>query len=174
MNNGQCDGDCVTSVGDCAGGDGKAPCATVLSSMSNVPQLIRRDWMAESATGYDAGRYAKVSPTGTREAVDWRTTSPTSDKPDQKLSAEERFYAAFGAFEARFSPGIAQRNAGKPEQRRQGSRVRSERSAQDSFPVVGVSHSGMGGGPQERATPSANDCSSSGERTAIQKKPLPT
>ena len=30
INNGQCDGDCVTSVGDCAGGDGKAPCAFVL------------------------------------------------------------------------------------------------------------------------------------------------
>lgn len=30
MKNGQCDGDCVSSVGDCAGGDGKAPCAHVL------------------------------------------------------------------------------------------------------------------------------------------------
>lgn len=27
--------------------------------------------------------------------MDWRTTLPTSDKPDQKLSAEDRFYAAF-------------------------------------------------------------------------------
>ena len=30
MKNGQCDGDCVSSVGDCAGGDGKAPCINVL------------------------------------------------------------------------------------------------------------------------------------------------
>lgn len=30
MKNGQCDGDCVSSVGDCTGGDGKAPCANVL------------------------------------------------------------------------------------------------------------------------------------------------
>ena len=30
MKNGQCDGDCIESVGDCAGGDGKAPCAHVL------------------------------------------------------------------------------------------------------------------------------------------------
>lgn len=30
MKNGQCDGDCVSSIGDCAGGDGKAPCINVL------------------------------------------------------------------------------------------------------------------------------------------------
>lgn len=30
MKNGACDGDCVSSVGDCAGGDGKAPCTHVL------------------------------------------------------------------------------------------------------------------------------------------------
>jgi hypothetical protein len=30
MKNGPCDGDCVTSVGDCAGADDKAPCAHVL------------------------------------------------------------------------------------------------------------------------------------------------
>jgi len=30
MKNGPCDGDCVTSVGDCAGGDGNTPCAHVL------------------------------------------------------------------------------------------------------------------------------------------------
>lgn len=30
MKNGPCDGDCVSSVGDCAGGEGKAPCAHVL------------------------------------------------------------------------------------------------------------------------------------------------
>lgn len=41
MKNGQCDGDCIESVGDCAGGDGKAPCAHVLfdrerSSANNI------------------------------------------------------------------------------------------------------------------------------------------
>lgn len=30
MKNGPCDGDCVSSVGDCAGGDGKVPCTHVL------------------------------------------------------------------------------------------------------------------------------------------------
>jgi hypothetical protein len=30
MKSGPCDGDCVSSVGDCAGGDGKAPCTHVL------------------------------------------------------------------------------------------------------------------------------------------------
>ena len=30
MKNGQCDGDCVSSVGDCAGGDGESPCINVL------------------------------------------------------------------------------------------------------------------------------------------------
>jgi hypothetical protein len=30
MKNGQCDGDCVSSVGDCAGGDGETPCVNVL------------------------------------------------------------------------------------------------------------------------------------------------
>jgi hypothetical protein len=30
MKNGPCDGDCVSSVGDCAGGDGKSPCFNVL------------------------------------------------------------------------------------------------------------------------------------------------
>lgn len=30
MKNGQCDGDCVSSIGDCAGGDGKAACINVL------------------------------------------------------------------------------------------------------------------------------------------------
>ncbi|MBK1681424.1 hypothetical protein [Rhodocyclus tenuis] len=30
MKNGSCDGDCISSVGDCAGGDGKAPCTHVL------------------------------------------------------------------------------------------------------------------------------------------------
>lgn len=30
MKNGQCDGDCISSVGDCAGGDGASPCINVL------------------------------------------------------------------------------------------------------------------------------------------------
>lgn len=30
MKNGQCDGDCVSSVADCAGGDGESPCVNVL------------------------------------------------------------------------------------------------------------------------------------------------
>jgi len=30
MKNGPCDGDCVSSVGDCSGGDGKSPCINVL------------------------------------------------------------------------------------------------------------------------------------------------
>ncbi len=30
MKNGQCDGDCVTSIGDCAGGEGQSPCVDVL------------------------------------------------------------------------------------------------------------------------------------------------
>lgn len=30
MKNGPCDGDCVSSVGDCAGGDGRSPCSNVL------------------------------------------------------------------------------------------------------------------------------------------------
>lgn len=34
MNNGQCDGDCVSSVGDCSGGDGKAACAFVLLDLT--------------------------------------------------------------------------------------------------------------------------------------------
>jgi len=42
MNNGPCDGDCVTSVGDCAGGDGKAPCATVLFDVQRAPANQKR------------------------------------------------------------------------------------------------------------------------------------
>ncbi len=30
MKNGQCDGDCISSVGDCAGGEGESPCINVL------------------------------------------------------------------------------------------------------------------------------------------------
>jgi hypothetical protein len=36
MKNGQCDGDCVSSVGDCAGGDGEAPCTNVLFDHSRA------------------------------------------------------------------------------------------------------------------------------------------
>lgn len=36
MKNGQCDGDCVSSVADCAGGDGEAPCASVLFDRSRA------------------------------------------------------------------------------------------------------------------------------------------
>ena len=34
MKNGQCDGDCISSVGDCAGGDGESPCINVLFDCS--------------------------------------------------------------------------------------------------------------------------------------------
>lgn len=37
MKNGQCDGDCVSSVGDCAGGDGEAPCVNVLFDCTRAP-----------------------------------------------------------------------------------------------------------------------------------------
>lgn len=37
MKNGQCDGDCVSSVGDCAGGDGEAPCLNVLFDRTRAP-----------------------------------------------------------------------------------------------------------------------------------------
>lgn len=37
MKNGPCDGDCVSSVGDCAGGDGKAPCTHVLFDQTRAP-----------------------------------------------------------------------------------------------------------------------------------------
>ena len=42
MNNGPCDGDCVTSIGDCAGGDGKAPCATALFDVQRAPANQKR------------------------------------------------------------------------------------------------------------------------------------
>lgn len=42
MKNGQCDGDCVTSVGDCAGGDGKAPCINVLFDRSRADTNQKR------------------------------------------------------------------------------------------------------------------------------------
>lgn len=41
MKNGQCDGDCISSVGDCAGGDGESPCINVLfdRNRADVNQL---------------------------------------------------------------------------------------------------------------------------------------
>lgn len=42
MKNGQCDGDCVSSVGDCAGGDGKAPCINVLFDRSRADANQKR------------------------------------------------------------------------------------------------------------------------------------
>jgi hypothetical protein len=44
MKNGPCDGDCVSSVGDCAGGDGKSPCVNVLFDRNRAePNRIRLD-----------------------------------------------------------------------------------------------------------------------------------
>ncbi len=42
MNTGRCDGDCVTTIGDCAGGDGKAPCATVLFDVKRAAANQKR------------------------------------------------------------------------------------------------------------------------------------
>lgn len=42
MKNGPCDGDCVSSVGDCAGGDGKAPCTHVLFDRTRAPANQKR------------------------------------------------------------------------------------------------------------------------------------
>lgn len=42
MKNGQCDGDCVSSVGDCAGGDGEAPCINVLFDRSRTDANQKR------------------------------------------------------------------------------------------------------------------------------------
>lgn len=42
MMNGQCDGDCVSSVGDCAGGDGDAPCINVLFDRSRADANQKR------------------------------------------------------------------------------------------------------------------------------------
>ena len=42
MKNGQCDGDCVSSVGDCAGGDGDAPCINVLFDRSRADANKKR------------------------------------------------------------------------------------------------------------------------------------
>jgi hypothetical protein len=42
MKNGPCDGDCVTSVGDCAGGDGEKPCVNVLFDRTRAPANQKR------------------------------------------------------------------------------------------------------------------------------------
>ena len=42
MKNGRCDGDCVTSVGDCAGGDGQPPCVNVLFDRNRAEVNQRR------------------------------------------------------------------------------------------------------------------------------------
>lgn len=42
MKNSPCDGDCVTSVGDCAGADDKAPCAHVLFDRTRAPANQKR------------------------------------------------------------------------------------------------------------------------------------
>lgn len=42
MKNGQCDGDCISSVGDCAGGDGEAPCINVLFDRSRADANQKR------------------------------------------------------------------------------------------------------------------------------------
>lgn len=60
MKNGQCDGDCVTSVGDCAGGDGKSPCANVLFDITRAPaNQIRLEGVIKQleSTQEDTPRY---------------------------------------------------------------------------------------------------------------------
>ena len=42
MKNSPCDGDCVSSVGDCAGGDNKAPCNHVLFDRTRAPANQKR------------------------------------------------------------------------------------------------------------------------------------
>lgn len=42
MKNAPCDGDCVTSVGDCAGGDGEKPCVNVLFDRTRAPANQKR------------------------------------------------------------------------------------------------------------------------------------
>ena len=42
MKNSQCDGDCISSVGDCAGGNGKAPCSSVLFDRSRADANQKR------------------------------------------------------------------------------------------------------------------------------------
>ncbi|QKJ66826.1 hypothetical protein HQN60_08990 [Deefgea piscis] len=60
MKNGPCDGDCVSSIGDCAGGDGKAPCANVLFDRTNAEKnKIRLAGVIKQieATPVDTPRY---------------------------------------------------------------------------------------------------------------------
>ena len=60
MKNGQCDGDCVSSVGDCAGGDGEAPCVNVLFDRNRAEaNQIRLDGVVKQLdmTSSDTPRY---------------------------------------------------------------------------------------------------------------------
>lgn len=60
MKNGQCDGDCISSVGDCAGADGKSPCAHVLFDRNRMAaNQIRLDGVSKQleATPSDTPRY---------------------------------------------------------------------------------------------------------------------
>lgn len=52
MNKGQCDGDCIESVGDCAGGNGKAACAHVLfdPERARINQIRLNGVMAQLTT----------------------------------------------------------------------------------------------------------------------------
>ncbi|MDD5175293.1 MAG: hypothetical protein PHQ05_02565 [Sterolibacterium sp.] len=60
MKNGACDGDCVSSVGDCAGGDGKEPCSNVLFDRNRAESnQIRLDGVVKQLeiTPPDTPRY---------------------------------------------------------------------------------------------------------------------
>lgn len=60
MKNGPCDGDCVSSVGDCAGGDGRSPCFNVLFDRNRAEtNQIRLDGVVKQleATPPDTPRY---------------------------------------------------------------------------------------------------------------------
>lgn len=55
-----CDGDCVSSIGDCAGGNGKSPCATILfdRNRAEANQIRLNGVMAQlAATPPDTPRY---------------------------------------------------------------------------------------------------------------------
>jgi len=60
MKNGPCDGDCVSSVGDCAGGDGRSPCFNVLFDRNRAEaNQIRLDGVVKQleTTPPDTPRY---------------------------------------------------------------------------------------------------------------------
>lgn len=60
MKNGPCDGDCVSSVGDCAGGDGRSPCFNVLFDRNRAEaNQIRLDGVTQQleTTPPDTPRY---------------------------------------------------------------------------------------------------------------------